>query len=68
MIKRGMNIIPVKIPSGFILIEDERPYWYGKISFEFMTGSIIAGILLLLIGTPLVTIFYNIHRSYSCYF
>jgi len=56
MIKRGMNTISVKIPDGLTLIEGKRLYWYGKISFKFMIGSIIAGILLLLIGLPLVTI------------
>lgn len=50
------SIMPIKIPSGFSLSEGERPYWYGKRSPKSLIGSIVAGVLLLLIGIPLTII------------
>lgn len=40
----------VKIPSGLTLVEGEKPYWYGRRSFMSMPGSIILGLILLLLG------------------
>jgi len=50
------SIMAVKVPSGFSLMEGERPYWYGRRSPKSLIGSIIVGILLLLIGIPLTLI------------
>lgn len=50
------STMSIKIPSGFSLLEGERPYWYGRRSLKSMTGSIIAGVLLLLIGGLLLNV------------
>jgi uncharacterized membrane protein YdbT with pleckstrin-like domain len=50
----------IKIPSGFSLMEGERPYWHGRRSLKSLMGSIIAGILLLLIGIPLTALFIGV--------
>jgi uncharacterized membrane protein YdbT with pleckstrin-like domain len=46
----------VKIPSGLTLVEGEKPYWYGRRSFMSMPGSIILGLILLLLGLPMLPV------------
>jgi uncharacterized membrane protein YdbT with pleckstrin-like domain len=36
------------------LVEGEKPYWYGRRSFKSMPGSIILGLILLLLGLPML--------------
>ena len=50
----------IKIPSGFSLLEGERPYWHGRRSPKSLMGSIIAGILLLLIGILLTVVYIGV--------
>jgi len=44
----------VRVPSGLTLVEGEKPYWYGRRSFKSMPGSIILGLILLLLGLPML--------------
>jgi len=44
----------VQVPSGLTLVEGEKPYWYGRRSFKSMPGSIILGLILLLLGLPML--------------
>jgi uncharacterized membrane protein YdbT with pleckstrin-like domain len=38
----------VKIPSGFTLMEGERPYWYGRLSWKANWHLILLGLLTIL--------------------
>jgi uncharacterized membrane protein YdbT with pleckstrin-like domain len=40
----------VKVPSGVVLVEGEKPYWYGRRSFKSVLGSTIFGLILLFLG------------------
>jgi len=44
----------VQVPSGLTLVEGEKPYWYGRRIFTSMPGSIILGLILLLLGLPML--------------
>jgi uncharacterized membrane protein YdbT with pleckstrin-like domain len=44
----------VRVPSGLTLAEGEKPYWYERRSFKSMPGSIILGLILLLLGLPML--------------
>jgi uncharacterized membrane protein YdbT with pleckstrin-like domain len=44
----------VRVPSGLVLIEGEKPYWYGRRSFESVLVPIIFGLILLLLGLPML--------------
>jgi uncharacterized membrane protein YdbT with pleckstrin-like domain len=46
----------VQVPSGLTLVEGEKPYWYGRRSFMSMPGSIILGLILLLLGLPMLPV------------
>jgi len=46
----------VQVPSGLTLVEGEKPYWYGRRSFKSMPGSIILGLILLLLGLPMLPV------------
>jgi uncharacterized membrane protein YdbT with pleckstrin-like domain len=40
----------VTVPSGMVLVEGEKPYWYGRRSFKSVLGSTIFGLILLFLG------------------
>ena len=40
----------VKVPSDLVLMEGERPYWYGRRSFKSVLIPFILGLILLLFG------------------
>jgi len=44
----------VNIPSGFTLMEGERPYWYGRLSWKANWLLILLGILTIWIGIGLI--------------
>jgi uncharacterized membrane protein YdbT with pleckstrin-like domain len=46
----------VQVPSGLTLVEGEKPYWYRRRSFMSMPGSIILGLILLLLGLPMLPV------------
>jgi uncharacterized membrane protein YdbT with pleckstrin-like domain len=47
----------IKIPSSLVLVEGEKPYWYGRRSVKSVLGSIIMGLILLLfLGLPMIAI------------
>jgi len=47
----------IKIPSNVVLVEGEKPYWYGRRSVKSVLGSIIIGLILLLfLGLPMLVI------------
>jgi uncharacterized membrane protein YdbT with pleckstrin-like domain len=50
----GEVIMSIEVPSGVVLVEGERPYWYGRRSFKSVLGSIILGLILLFLGLPML--------------
>ena len=49
-----------EIPSGYTLLENERPYWHGRLSWKANFGYIFWGILLIIIGIITVTVYVGI--------
>jgi len=47
----------VNIPSGFTLMEGERPYWYGRLSWKVNWLLILIGLLLILFGYFILLVF-----------
>jgi hypothetical protein len=51
----------VKVPSDLVLMEGERPYWYGRRSLKSILIPFILGLILLLFGAiPIVGIVFII--------
>jgi uncharacterized membrane protein YdbT with pleckstrin-like domain len=51
----------VKVPSDLVLMEGERPYWYGRRSLKSILIPFILGLILLLFGViPIVGIIFII--------
>jgi uncharacterized membrane protein len=49
----------VKVPSDLVLMEGERPYWYGRRSLKSILIPFILGSILLLFGViPIVGILF----------
>jgi len=46
----------VKVPSGVVLVEGEKPYWYGRRSFKSVLGSTIFGLILLFLGLLMLAV------------
>jgi uncharacterized membrane protein YdbT with pleckstrin-like domain len=46
----------VKVPSSVVLVEGEKPYWYGRRSFKSVLGSTIFGLILLFLGLLMLAV------------
>ena len=44
----------VNIPSGFTLMEGERPYWYGRLSWKANWLLILLGLLTIIFGLGII--------------
>jgi len=49
----------VKVPSGLVLMEGERPYWYGRRSLKSILVPFIFGLILLLSGVILILLLFR---------
>lgn len=49
-----------EIPSGYTLMENERPYWHGRLSWKANFGYLFWGVVLLIAGIATAAIYVGI--------
>lgn len=51
-------IVLTEIPSGFGLLENERPYWHGRLSWKAIIGYLFWGTVFIIVGLATMSLYY----------